>query len=550
MLTLVPYIIIALTGVFFLAHYSHKSYDIPRATLIVLSTLIWPLIYLYGISVIYIPLGVFYLLGALFGWWILVALLSSHTHIALERTLALCSGAILCIFLPPEGFKIGIMMLVIGALLNCTYAIVQNKLRYEPLKHSSNQSHLYPIGFIGNTNMLGTYLVPHIFLSLWLGYNCHPAWTLALGPILYVIYLTHCRTAILGLFIVLAFTLYTLYGLLPVLALFTLLSICLFLLFIGALTGLFPLFSSLTPIKERINYWRVALEQIRHTPIFGLGFNVFQTRVPFLQRDINERTNGRFLAFKNYECPYPQKCHSDLLQHILDGGLVGFGLICSFIYLTLSPIISNTSTHIFPLTLALISLLACGLAFHTFHIMSTNILFWFLSFSLIRLSYGGSTEITSGTPFIALFIIYLVLALRFTLKELMYDLHMQKYFIRGKTSPPLKALEWKPNSSEAHCFAAEYYYHKGNIPKIFEHSIHSLINYDGAQRYWELCSNTALSFLLSGALTLAEQYYHRALSFWPEYKGAQNGLKQLEEITKRIKTGTVIGVKHEPKTAS
>jgi len=132
----------------------------------------------------------------------------------------------------------------------------------------------------------------------------------------------------------------------------------------------------------------------------------------------------------------------------------------------------------------------------------------------------------------------------------MYDLHMQKYFIRGKTSPPLKALEWKPNSSEAHCFAAEYYYHKGNIPKIFEHSMHSLINYDGAQRYWELCSNTALSFLLSGALTLAEQHYHRALSFWPEYKGAQNGLKQLEEITKRIKTGTVIGVKHEPKTAS
>uniref|UniRef100_A0A6M3LLT0 Putative O-antigen ligase n=1 Tax=viral metagenome TaxID=1070528 RepID=A0A6M3LLT0_9ZZZZ len=419
--------------------------------------------------------------------------------------------------------------MVSSAILSCVYAIIQNKFKYEFLKRSQNTTHYYPVGFIGNQNMHANWLVPNVFMAGWLAQNMSLWWLASIPLLVYVIKLNHCRTAYIGLLIGGFYSLGLYVGFLFAGVSLAILSL---IYLIGAEMSWWTYgHGGITTLRERINYWRVALRQIRKTPIFGVGFDVFQTKVPFLQLEINEQTKGEFLKFENYACPYPQKCHNDYLQHVLDNGLIGLVGILFLVGLALSAEISSL------LVAAFVSLLACGLFFHTFHVIMTNIIFWFLCFTLIR--SGGEVVTLLTIPWYVV-IIFGVLFLKYTLSRTLFDITFHDYFRNNCTFPPTKALKHNPKSSMVHTYAGQYYFKTGNITKMFEHSLSALAYHDGAQRYWELWSNLGTACFLGGGLALAEHCHKTALKFWPEHKNAKKALDELNRLRQHFVTVTPV----------
>jgi len=421
------------------------------------------------------------------------------------------------------GLKTGLVLMMCVTVLNCAYAIIQHEFQHEPWKSSTNTTHHYAIGFIGNENMLGNWLVPQVFLLVWLAQDC-AWWFVCLPLIVFVIIRTRCRTALIALTTGTCYYLATIIGAmyaLPIVA-------C------AALSGWLVLtrkklirYNNNTT-HERLNYWRVALHQIMRRPIFGLGFNVMQYMVPYVQREINTKTKGEFLKKANYECPYPQKMHNDYLQHVLDNGVIGLAFIVVLIgyaLLSAGPVLMKAS---------LVSVMVCGLFFHPFHIRPSNVLFWFLVFGLIK--HNTDTTLITLAPVMlgVLIALFVIVAVRFTLAHVAADILAQRFVQTGEPKWARKALRFGMLNSFIYTMLGAYYAKKGHALGMFDNAREAITTFDGDMRLWELWHNLGVACFMTGAIQLAHQCHQEALSLWPEYENSKKQLEVIANLTTSI----------------
>lgn len=534
MITLASYIGIMFALVFVIRRHSQDIYTIPRQTFFILISLFCGWSWLIYDASLQLNLLTVKSIGFMLIWWFLCSVLSKHKNNSLRLFTFFSSVVILMSILKSEYLLIGTKLLMFGVLLNCLYAISQNIFWKDFLHINTIVGDIRPTGFIGNINMLGHFLGPCVFISIWLGLSDSWFWFILTGIILFTLFLTHCRGAMFGLmsgvlFLGFYFELWPLFFIV--------------LVFIPTLVLSFKNGSSLTKekiysllsFKERLCYLKLAFSELPRVWLFGLGFDGFKSRVPFIQRDLNEKSKGEFLKRENYLSPFPQKCHNDYLQHILDGGVVNLGFILWFIYLAFSCVDLTNSMNLW-FSVGLISYLASSLVLHNFHIPTTNILFWFLVFTLIRSEEVVQVPVNSLSYFIVF--IFVTLICKYIMREFLYDMYLIKS-LRGKQLP-LKALRLKPRGSMVNSFAAAFYHSKNNFSGSFIHSIYGLVNFDGQQKYWEIWTNLGIALFITRSFILAKFCFETALKFNPNHFMAQQGLKQVNNFIKTPPTGGIL----------
>jgi len=528
MQSLASYSLIALSAVFILGWLVFETYQIPRRFFIAVGSFLLLLSgALFGASdfLNFHPL-IGWLLVSYIIWCFVSNFISSRPDIGVSGLASIIIPVFVCLFFSQENITLGMQLVVLSSIPNCVYAIIQKNFKYEPLKYSTNKTHWYPIGFLGNTNMLGVWLVPQFFLAIWLSENINLNYFFLSLLIVYVIYLTKCRSALVGLTVGIIYLAIQSKVLFSIGALMLVVILC-----IAALEdknrikNIFNFLTDKKTLKERLNYWKIALLGIKLNPIFGYGTGVFKIFIPYIQRELNDKTNGKFLKKENYACPYPRYVHNDFLQEALNHGIIGLSL---FLALNVITIIFCKSSI---LSACLISLLTTGLFFHGFSIIGINILYWFVFFTCNVFSFQVCEFSTTW--------IYLSIPISFafcilSLKELLSSYYFQQFMLKSKPEGLVKALKLFPFSGTFNTFLLVTAMQKNKILLSLKACMRTLGTYDGDQRLWELWYNLGYVFLRSNNLDLAEACYKESLSFWPEYEGAKNGLEIISAIRNRM----------------
>uniref|UniRef100_A0A6M3KJ76 Putative O-antigen ligase n=1 Tax=viral metagenome TaxID=1070528 RepID=A0A6M3KJ76_9ZZZZ len=535
MLTVASYIVLAFLTIFILGSRSCETYEAPRFTLVSFAAIILGLLWsIYDATLFYDPFFVG-LIITLIWWWVVCTLNSERTDLVIKYLLVFTSIVTICMMLKVEYLKFGMICMVIGGVLNCIYAIMESQFKYEPLSTNSNKITLQPIGFQGNVTFLGNFLLPNFFVSLWLAHTCSNWWFIATVIIGYTIVLSKARSAYFGLLIGISYVLLFLLGFkVGVVVVSIVVSSGAVTFFVLRRYQHIPSIWILVrdgSLKERMKYFRVGIEQIKKTPSLGLGFDRFMAQVPIIQKELNNKTNGKFMS--NYSNPYPRRVHNDFLQHALDNGIFGLVIILAIIAYALYNAPMCGVAYWYLLVAGLLSILASGIFSFNFYIQPTNAWFWLFIFTLSK-----STTMFMTLNQLALVMFFGTGAVLFYrhifMKTFLFDIYMQEFFIKNQQAPPLKALLIHPLDGTANTHASNFYFTKKNIPLLFFHTICALEHYDGKTKYWNVWTNLGTVFMLVGSPQMAKICYKQALTYGMLEKETEHGLAQAEQLIKQM----------------
>lgn len=511
----VSYLLFGAMGLVILGPFTYRTYAVPREILLALVGIGLVLYWLLYDTTFYLMPETTTAVLLLIGWWTVCSILARDKDRSLRYLFLFIVSVLVTAFLQPASRVLGFQILVGVATASSLLGIHQ---WYRIKTGSKKKFYDRPWGLSGNPNYFGAYLLPHVFLGLWLTWKIQYAWFFPTFLIICVMVLTRCRAAIVGM----------LAGLIA-LAAFMKSAESYFLLgvvgLISFLLGVWhrdKLLSRDTP-KERFNYWRVGLYQIIRTPIFGVGFENFRRKIAHIQVRLNEKTGGKFLSKDNYYMPCPENVHNDYLQHIIDTGFPGLLLIGYLIYQAFSRVQDPF------IAAGLISMIICGLFFYCFYVMEINLLFWLFVFESQRLNIGLKYEV--GNVELALGIILAIGTIYYVLKFAVYDFLFNKYKTTGNSSALMFLDRLTPKDSSFHNEASRITFAQGQTLPLLFHCIRALDNYDGEKRIWELWFNLGLAFSLLGVYQVSEFCYKMSLKYWPEYAQAKSGLKSLKKMT-------------------
>ena len=462
--------------------YSAKMYETPREVLI---CLISCGLLCFG-GQLTLPPEILILTCAMLSWWFLCALLSDHPNIAINKTLIFASSVYVAANLRGEWL---LPIMVIAACLNAVVGLLQYWYVRVPLVPFTDYKWRTSWGIMGNSNVFGAYTVSNIFIAAHLG----GWWWLAAALLTATYYASHCRAAIIGICAGVAYCY-------PMLLFVVLPPV------IGYL-----LTQESNTLKERLNYWRVAVRVLPRSFFFGLGFDCFKTKVPYIQRDINTETDGEFLKPVNYCNPYPMRCHNDYLQHILDNGIVGLACYVSLavygLYHSTDPILSA----------ALVSILVTGMFIHSFHFLTCNFMFW-----IVLMQIMPTEAVTVAPIWLALGVIPLVV--KYVLIPAFWE---GKYNQNAKNENcDLNSIKKVNTLIYSHSLQRNLQY--GRLFDAFRDAINSM-QYDGETRIWHTWTNLGAVMLRSNPVLLAMACYEYALSFYPDDKICLQNRDSLKE---------------------
>lgn len=535
MFDLFPCIALSLSCVLLGTSHVWRPYEAPKEVWIVLSGMLIALWWgIHGSSQLPLPAWTVWLVAALLTLWGLRSLVTKLPQRALWDTVQYVCGLVIALACP---FEWTVVAIVIASLLNCAYAIAQNVFKWEPMKGTTNAHKLYAIGFIGNENMLGTWLVPVICLTLWL-VAVHWLWALALGPQLFVLVRTHCKAAMIG--VVGGF-----FWLMFALGHPELVTLVVGLVWLAyMLVAKHYIRHGSNTFQERMNYWKIAWTQFKKAPVFGVGFSEFQNRVCFLQQELNDKSNGKFLLRDNYYDPWPRRCHNDLLQHLVDHGIVGTVLIVAYVLGALYYGINGGGWFAVCTTTAFAGLLMCGMGLHTFYLPPTNLMFWFLTISLYKTA--PPTEVVlHGTTFLYVAVPVCLLILVLATRLILFELWFQKFLKTGDPKTRDRLLKWFPTSAVLHDYASLFCAKQVDAVGIVKHAALAIAHYDGINRLWEAYTNLGSGLMMLGAMQPAKLCYDRALKLWPSFERGQGALNQLTDIMKIMQSGKGVVMHYE-----
>lgn len=367
-------------------------------------------------------------------------------------------------------------------LFNLVYAYLQTRgidfFFSNEIKKGANP--LSPIGTIGNSNFLTSFICGSMWFSVYLSYVFNSFFLLIF---LFAIYLVFFKTkvragqlsivcSILFLFVVLSYFKFLLVGndifFTSSLSLVGLVILC-FIIILKIKWNIF-FYKPIDPkgkqvwyatFRYRICYWLGALELIKEKPLFGWGLWGYRKEVYRAQAQINDK-DPRFLKPDRYITPQPRECHNDFLEHLVEFGIIGFLIFMVFIssvyyngFVFLNNSINNK--HDFLLMLVLLtnftSLLVNGVFFFMLRATASALMFWITCGMITYLSVGGETNTFNPSIWTILFII-IVMSLfiwETIIKRTMSSFYFRKYCttanMQNKNDNLVKAIKWSPHDS-------------------------------------------------------------------------------------------------------
>lgn len=509
-------ICMAFACVFVMPKYSYNPYIVPRETFLTLAGFGLMGWWLAQGAPVRMPADILTVILMMFGWWFFCALVSPMPHIAVRQTLKFALSACFGLFLVSGAHPVtGAVVLVVTALVNSLYGIAKYKFKFEPFKLLRRRK---MVGLIGNSNLFAAYLVPHVFLTAYLGTQ-HPAWYAALIPLLYALWLTGCRA---GQLAVMAGGTVVAWHIGPeALVGHVVLCVCTLLVIGKRWVG------HKQSLIERTKYWRIAWTQIRKTPVCGLGFDVYKAKVPYLQREINDKTGGKFLADRQaFTTPYAKRAHSDYLQHVVDNGI--FGLVVISVITACG--LMNTGNLPFHAA-GLVGLLVFAFFLHTFHITVVNVILWYLIGCLVRIPEAVTWDI----PLIAwsCYGLLAYMVYQYTIRPAMQDILVFQYHATGRDNLKILtyAVDTGPRTANVLNLVTGYYHDHKDYNQAYEYGAKALHHFDGEDKIWIYHMNMGEVCLAHGSMSLAMWHVKEALAFCPWWQPAINKLKMLERIT-------------------
>ena len=515
---LAPYILLSILTILISGRIFKTPYDRLRLLVIPLLGVVSSIQWVVTGASINLPDMVIWITLGMLGWWVLATLVSPYHHVSVSQ-LSLHVGSVMfamCAF--SDVNLTGVAIIMAGFVLNCLYAITQNMFKYEPLKHLANKGLYQPLGFIGNTNMLGNFLVVGFFLSLLLGAQSS-WWFLVTCLITYVIFSTSCKAsyiglAVGGLFVVVMTDSDDVNTVLVLAGIFIMLMM--------TVTGVKELFSAYNKrtLSERFKYWRVAWEQIKAAPLFGIGLDALKCRVPYIQRELNIKSNGKFLDPKTYEVPYPQKCHNDYIQMMCDVGIPG--VVC-YVILIVMALLSNADPI---LKGGLIAMLVTGLFMHNLHLTPINVCIWFLLFGCLR---DGGGYVVSW-QIVSVIVAVILTSYVYVIREVMCEYYFCKGNITKNADLIAKGLKYCSTDGNVLVNLGGICQSKHDPVGAFMYTMKGIHSYDGAIRMWELYLNAAKSQLVMGGLVLSEALAKMGLEFLPSHNESKVFVKSINDM--------------------
>lgn len=519
MISLLSYAAIAFMGVLIMPRWCNLPYTLPRQTFIVIAAFLLSAAWLLDPRlpldpILFVPLAAF---------WLFRSITSKRPEISFETMLPFISCIVLGAFLAgPEHRAEGLSMICAAGTLNAVYAIAQRIFKVNLFKFiEENWNPFAACGFTRSTTVVGPYLVAVFFLTLYLTDHVSLWFVAPMAIQLFAIYLTENRAsfvALLGGLIFLFFQTDS-EGVRD-----------LALILVGSITLAFlpwskRLFAAdrMQSALERKNFLKIFWFSFKKKPILGMGFNVLKTHVPYIQRELNQRSHGKFLDPKNYNAPVMRKVHHDLFQHILDVGILGTAITVGTIWVGINRIEPYSAA-------TFVSILVAGLFYTQAYWLPTQCLFW-LSFGMLS---QGSYQTLEPNLLIAAcwFAAVGYVAWTFVVKLQIFDMLVYKIkrdgFNEGRV---VRAISKGIDSSVFLFDVATQFTHPN---KAYDATVtlfrKAIERYDGELTIWSLFSNLANAYFYAGSPMLCKIYHEVALSFYPYHPQSLEGLKMIDGL--------------------
>ena len=518
---------------------SYKPFETPRNTLLVTGALAllasW---WLTGSRVLVAPAA--FLAALVYLAWVLgCALQAERIEPALEKWLMLCAAVFVGVFVLPGGDRGSLYFwMVLAAALNALVFIGQRIFGYAVVKNLKGRNNA---GLIGNTNILGAYLLPHFFLGAYLVFS-EPFGFSTIAPVLSVLLIaialdmTRCRASMLGLFVGLLATAEPIAALLIVWPWARLFSsfltaarhaICAPAVPDKKKAGTFLAAAAATSLRARLSYFMAALKLIAARPFFGLGADNFKIRAAAL------------MAGKNGPGVTPTYVHNDFLQLALDAGIPALLLLGWILVAVLSGGFAAAGSGALLPVAALCALLVNGLFFHTQQFSVCQATFWALAGSLLPLFPESALAGTLDAHLVlGIFLLPAAggLVYRYTIRRQLLDYQLFKFKASGDKNKAALAriLHLSPRGTVANTQAVKYYGRRMQLPPALVHAWRAAEHYDGDLLHWEVLRNLGNMALASGAIYLAEWAFVKALSLYPD-EAARHGLNQILAVKEQLK---------------
>jgi hypothetical protein len=519
MISLLAYISIAFMGLLVMPKWSNFPYTLPRQVFVTVAPFL-----LFGLWMFIdqrLALNPMLVLPMV-AFWFFRSVASKRPEISFETMLPFTGCLALGAYLAgPEYRTTGIIIIACVGTANAVYAIVQKLLKINLLKFIEHGWNPYgACGFTRNAGVLGPYLVATFFFTMSL-VEISPNFVFLAGLQVFAIYLTDNRTSLVSLG---AGCLYL--GLAThsdiVLEVIGVVSVAL-IAFVAFRFKRFTAPDRIQSAKERLNFLKIFWFAFSKNPLLGLGFNVVKIHIPYVQRELNRASNGKFMDPKNYNAPVVRKVHNDLLQHLLDVGLVGTVITLATIYTGI------TDQNSFAMAVV-ISFIVGGIFFHNSYWLPTQCLFW-LAFGI--LAQGAYVQYAVPVWAVGCWLAVGYLVYYYVAKEMVFDLYEFSILHgSGFTERKIKtALALQPHSSIfLFAVATEYAFKNKDYESTVTFFRRAIEHYDGETTMWSLFSNLANAYFYAGSPILCKMYHELALSFYPYSKVAKDGLKFVESI--------------------
>jgi len=288
------------------------------------------------------------------------------------------------------------------------------------------------IGMIGNPNFLASFFAGTIWLGVLAAVAVKPFWIITSFAGLIVLYKTKSRAGQLALFCSLIFFIITAagFGMIPEVigntnidnqALFTggiayLILGGIFLVMVFKVNWETFWNRPIDPkgpqvwyasFRYRVCYWAAAWELIREKPLFGHGMWSYRREVYRAQARLNDR-NPNFLNPNRYITPQPRECHNDLLEHLVEFGVVGtavFLILLGVIYYHgFSYLVGSVGSVNFWMMLILMtnltSIVVDAIFFFALRLPSTGLAFWLTSAAIVGVGSRGDLVSFTVNPLV------------------------------------------------------------------------------------------------------------------------------------------------------
>lgn len=358
------------------------------------------------------------------------------------------------------------------------------------------------LSFFGNSNPSSAYLVPNVFIGLWLIQNVSHWYYIPTAIVMGGVFLSQCRAAWVasacGVMIIIPATI----PLFAVAGIFTYLK----------------RFGGLESIFHRTLMIQVAIEMWKSRKWFGWGPRIFRVKHYKALADLNIK-DPTILGDKDtpgrYQFTQGRRAHNDYIEFLAEYGIVGIILILAFFAMSIFSV-----SHDRILLAGIVAMLVNASMFYVFHDTVLTIPF-------IIIMAAGSHNMVSFDFYPAELILKIVvlISMLIPLRRLMGNYYVNKgeYF---------KAVECEPfNNLYLTRFAAILGSNEvKNYPAALAVVLQALSHPDGEERDYSMLNAIGKIAFNNGALDYAYQSFLHAYTHNPSYKDTIKSLTEMEKL--------------------